>query len=94
MKKTITESQLRKIIEESVWNYLKESDDFIPHGGRAVTNSSGIEMQVDDRGEYARLRYSDGEITDWLEISFDEDGVAFVTTEYGMVEKLSDYLRY
>jgi hypothetical protein len=73
---------------------LKEND-FVPHGYKGTSNFGGYEMQVDDRGENARLRDSHtGKVTDWLEIEFDEDGVAYVTDESGNQERLCDYMRY
>lgn len=92
-KVTITEGQIRKLVSETVKNIL-ENQDFKPQAGKAISNTGGIEMQIDNKGENARLRYSDGEVTDWLEIEFDEDGVAYVTTPYGEQERLCDYIRY
>ena len=90
----LTENDLHKIIEESVSKILKEND-FVPHGYKGTSNFGGYEMQVDDRGENARLRDSHtGKVTDWLEIEFDEDGVAYVTDESGNQERLCDYMRY
>lgn len=51
-------------------------------------------MQVDDRGEMAKLRdVHTGNVSEWLEIQFDEDGVAYVIDENGDEERLCDYLR-
>lgn len=90
----LNESQLRKVIAESVQRVLKEMDEFTPHGYKGMNNYGGNEIQINNSGDAARLKFQDGEVTDWLEIEFDEDGVAYVTTPYGQQEKLSDYMRY
>lgn len=98
-KYKMNESQLReivrKIIKESLEEVWNESDDeFSPNGYKAMNNYGGNEIQINKSGDSARLKFQDGEVTDWLEIEFDEDGVAYVTTPYGEQEKLSDYMRY
>lgn len=92
----LTESDLYRIIKESVNIILKENeDDFTPHGYRGITNNGGYEMQISDKGDTARLRDSvTNDITDWMEIEFDEEGVAYVTTPDGEQERLCDYMRY
>ena len=90
----LTETQLKHIVAESVKRVLKEMDEFTPHGYKGMNNYGGNEIQISDSGDSARLKFQDGEVTDWLEIEFDEDGVAYVTTPYGQQEKLSDYMRY
>lgn len=92
----LTESQLKQMIAESVKNVLKEwnsDDDFICHGCKAWSNWGGIEMQISDGGDEARLRYPDGEITDWLEIEYDEEGVAYITAPNGEIERFDEYER-
>lgn len=93
-KVKLTETQLKQIVAESVKRVLKEMDEFTPHGYKGMNNYGGNEIQISDSGDSARLKFQDGEVTDWLEIEFDEDGVAYVTTPYGEQEKLSDYMRY
>lgn len=74
---------------------LKENDDFQAHGYRGISNAGGLEMQISDNGDEARLRNSvTNQVTDWLEIQFDEDGVAYVIDEDGNEERLCDYMRY
>lgn len=91
----INESTLRRIITKSVKKVLKESDDFKPHGYKGTSNWGGYEMQISDRGDMARLRDSHtGKVSDWLEIQFDEDGVAYVMDANGNEERLCDYMRY
>ena len=92
----LTEGDLHKIIKESVNRILNENeDDFTPHGYKGTSNFGGYEMQIDDRGEMARLKDSHtGNITDWMEIQFDEEGVAYVIDENGNEERLCDYMRY
>ena len=91
----LTESELKKIISESVKRVLRENDDFQPHGYRGTSNWGGLEMQISDSGDAARLRNSvTNQVSDWLEIQFDEDGVAYVTDENGNEERLCDYMRY
>ena len=92
----LTESQLKQMITESVKKVLKEwnsDDDFICHGCKAWSNWGGIEMQISDGGDEARLRYPDGEITDWLEIEYDEEGVAYITAPNGEIERFDEYER-
>ena len=70
-------------------------NDFKPNGYKATSAFGGYEMQVDNRGEMARLRDSyTGNVSEWLEIQFDEDGVAYVIDENGDEERLCDYMRY
>ena len=79
----------------TVKKVLRESDEFKPHGYKGTSNWGGNEIQLSDRGDEARIRNSHtGEISDWMEIQFDEDGVAYVTDENGNEERLCDYLRY
>lgn len=74
---------------------LKENDDFKAHGYRGTSNWGGLEMQISDSGDAARLRNSvTNQVSDWLEIQFDEDGVAYVVDENGDEERLCDYMRY
>jgi DNA-directed RNA polymerase subunit L len=97
MKNTIrlTESDLKRVISESVKRILRENDDFQPHGYRGTSNWGGLEMQISDSGDAARLRNSvTNQVSDWLEIQFDEDGVAYVIDENGDEERLCDYMRY
>ena len=91
----LTESELKKVISESVKRVLKENEDFQPHGYKGASNWGGLEMQISDSGDAARLRNSvTNQVSDWLEIQFDEDGVAYVTDENGNEERLCDYMRY
>ena len=90
LKKMIAES-VKKALKESI---LKENDEFTPHGYKTMNNYGGNEIQINEKGDAVKLKFQDGEITDWLEIEFDEDGVAYVTSPYGEKEKLSDYIRY
>ena len=70
-------------------------NDFKPNGYKATSAFGGYEMQVDNRGEMARLRDSHtGNVSEWLEIQFDEEGVAYVIDENGNEERLCDYMRY
>lgn len=89
----LTESDLHKIVKESVRRMLKESDDFNPTGYKTVSNLGGHEVQIHPSGDAARFKFYGGKPTDWLKIEFDEDGVAYVETERGR-ELLSDYMRY
>ena len=89
----LTESDLHRIVKESVSKILKESNDFKPTGYRTVSNLGGHEVQIHPSGDSARFKFYGGEPTDWLEIEFNEDGVAYVETERGR-ELLSDYMRY
>lgn len=91
----LTESQLTKIIQKSVKKILKENEDFTPHGYKGTSNWGGYEMQISNNGDEARIRDSHtGEVSDWLEIQFDEEGVAYVIDANGQEERLCDYMRY
>lgn len=91
----LNESQLRKIIRESVKQVLQENEDFIPHGYKGTSNFGGNEIQISKNGQEVRLRDSHtGQVTDWLEIEFNEEGVAYVVDEKGNEELLCDYMRY
>lgn len=95
MKIKLTESKLKQIVAESVKKVLRESDEFKPHGYKGTSNWGGNEIQLSDRGDEARIRDSHtGKISNWMEIQFDENGVAYVTDENGDKERLCDYLRY
>lgn len=95
MKIKLTENKLKQIVAESVKKVLRESDEFKPHGYKGTSNWGGNEIQLSDRGDEARIRDSHtGKISNWMEIQFDEDGVAYVTDENGNEERLCDYLRY
>lgn len=62
---------------------------------RQTVTGGGKEVQISDRGDAVRFRDNHGtpgEVTDWLEIQFDEDGVAYVETEWG-TERLDEYMR-
>ena len=89
----INEAQLKKIIAESVKKVLRESEDFIPQGYKTMSNLGGSEIQISKSGDAARFRYYGGEPTEWMEIEFDEDGVAYVETPNGK-ELLADYMKY
>lgn len=75
----------------------KNNEKFVAHGYMGMNNFGGIEIQINDFGDSARLRFCDGEITDWLEIEYgineDDDGdiytynyVRFNNEEYRLDE--------
>lgn len=83
------------MISESVKKVLKEMDDFQPHGYKCTSNWGGTEMQISNSGDAVRLRDTHtNQISDWLDIQFDENGVAYVIDENGDEERLCDYMRY
>lgn len=86
---------LRRFIKESVRQVLRENEDeFTPHAFKGTSNYGGNELQISDGGDMARLRDSHtGSVTDWMEIEFDADGVAYVIDEDGNEERLCDYMR-
>lgn len=98
MKKTITESQLRQIVKESVKKALKEKygDDFTPHASRTITNLGGYEMELSPDGESARFREAWGnenpKVSRWIKIRFTSDGRAYVMLN-GRRESLENYMR-
>ena len=96
MKRTIkklSQRKLDKIINESIKAVLENEDEFTPHGYKTTSNLGGHEVQISRSGDAARFRFYGGKPTDWLEIEFDEDGVAYVNTERGK-ELICDYMRY
>lgn len=98
IRESINEVRQEVAIDNSIRRNLKkvlrESEDFVGHAHKATSNWGGNEIQVSDRGDAARLKLPNGEITDWLEIEFDENGVAYVTTPEGDVERLDDYMQF
>lgn len=86
----ITEGDIRNMVVK-VLNEMV-GDEFKPNGYRGISNAGGNEIQVNDSGDAARVRLYGGEPTDWMEIEFDENGVAYVDTPSGR-ELLSDYMR-
>jgi hypothetical protein len=76
---------------------INENDEFIPQGYKTDSNFGGKEIQISNSGDAARIRtnYSGqpDEPSDWMEIQFDDEGIAYVETPNG-IEKLSDYMRY
>lgn len=92
-KKTIklTESELKSIIKRILREQYE--DDFNAHGYKTTSNFCGNEIEISNSNDAARIKYSDGEITDWLEIEYDDEDEAYVETDYGR-EYLSDYIRY
>ena len=86
----LTEGDIRNMVS-IVLNEMV-GDEFKPNGYRGVSNAGGNEIQVNDSGDAARFRLYGGEPTDWMEIEFDENGVAYVDTPSGR-EMLSDYMR-
>lgn len=93
----LTEGDLHNIIKESVKKIIKEyeEDKFNPQGYKGTSNFGGYEMQIDKKGENARIKDSHtGHITDWMAIEFDEEGVAYVTMPNGEQERLCDYMKY
>lgn len=98
MRKVITESQLRRIVKESVKKVMNEKygDDFNPQASKAITNSGGYEMEVSPDGERARFREAWGnenpKVSRWVKIRFTSDGRAYVMLN-GRRESLEDYMR-
>lgn len=93
----LTEGDLHNIIQESVKKIIKEyeEDKFNPQGYKGTSNFGGYEMQIDKKGENARIKDSHtSHITDWMAIEFDEEGVAYVTMPNGEQERLCDYMKY
>ena len=94
-KVRLTEDSFKRLVKETVKKVLRESDDFVAHCHKGTSNWGGYEMQISDGGDEARLRDSHtGKVSDWLEIQFDEDGVAYVIDADGNEERLCDYMRY
>lgn len=98
----INENQLHSLIAESIkrvlkeqWDFDDEDDTFTPQGYKTDSNWGGTEIQINKNGDAARLRDNHGTPgtpTDWMEIQFDENGVAYVETENGTV-RLDEFMR-
>lgn len=95
VKRIISEKYIRQDVD-SEWEWTDDEDDnFIPHGYRTISNAGGLEMQLSDKGDTARIRNTaTNTVSDWLEIQFGENGVAYVIDENGDEERLCDYMRY
>ena len=93
----LNEAQFNRLVKETVKRILKENDDFIAHGYKTDSNWGGKEIQISNSGDAARIRNNYGGKPDtpseWMEIQFDEDGVAYVETPNG-TERLDMYMRY
>jgi hypothetical protein len=63
-------------------------DGFVIHGTFGMTNSIGFEVQISDDGSSARLRGTDGVVSDWIEIEHvdDEDEGLLAIVKYGEIE--------
>ncbi len=51
----------------------QEKTEFVCHGYLGLSNLGGVEIEINDCGDGARLRWYDGEVTDWLEIQQGEN---------------------
>lgn len=89
----LNENQLKRFVMDTVMHIVNESNGFNPTGYRSMSNWGGHEVEINDSGDSARFRFYGGTPTDWMEIEFDEDGVAYVDTERGR-ERLCDYMRF
>lgn len=89
---TLNEKDIRNMVM-SVLNEMADGDEFRADGYRGVSNLGGNEVQISPSGDAARFRMYGGDPTDWMEIEFDENGVAYVDTPSGR-EMLADYMRY
>jgi hypothetical protein len=61
-------------------------DSFVAHGGIGLTNTGGIEVQISERGDQVRVKYSgDDHCSGWVDIEEvgDEDGAYFIDPESG-----------
>ena len=97
MRRRRFESKLNRVVTESIKKALMESDEFNPTGYMTKSNWGGTEVEIHPSGDSARFRDNYGgepsKPTDWMEIQFDEDGVAYVQTDNG-TERLDQYMRY
>lgn len=70
-----------------------EKKQFTPHGGMAVCNNGGIEIELSPNGEKARFRLFEDTITRWHIIRHNAKGEAYCTTRMGRMY-LHDFMRY
>jgi len=74
-----------------------EEDVFEPHGYRSDSNWGGQEIQLSNDGSQARFRDNygtPGTPSEWLDIDFDENGVAFINVPNRGRMNLQDFTRY
>ncbi len=51
--------------------------DFIPQGYLTLSNSGGIEIEVNNAGDAVRFRMYGGNVSEWQELKFDENGEVY-----------------
>lgn len=82
---------------EGLRRELRENDDFTSHGYFTTSNYGGYEVEISNSGDAARFRQNfgdgPGEVTDWCEIQYDENGNAYCDTPFG-VQELGNYMRH
>jgi hypothetical protein len=96
----IKKSELKQIIKECITQKLNEDfgdDNFKPQGGVQISNSMGIEIEIDNRGENVRWRYvsdnSDPNNIKESEILYDSEGEPYFLVG-NMEILLSDVMRF
>ena len=66
-----------RVGNDELQKFVKEEEEFIPHGGYTVSNSGGYEVMLNDAGDAARVRDAFGsdnpKTSDWLEIEYMPD---------------------
>lgn len=70
-----------------------KQQEFNPHGGMAICNNGGIEIELEPSGEKARFRLFGDTVTRWSLIRYNSKGEAYCNTRIGRVY-LHDFLRY
>ena len=63
---------------------------FIAHAYLTINNYGGFELQLDDHGDSARLKYFD-KVSRWQEIKYNRQGGPYVTY-YGTTYKLDEFM--
>lgn len=67
--------------------------DFNPQGYLTLSNSGGIEIEINDSGDAVRFRMYKGNVSEWREIRFDENGEMYFYA-YSNKYYLSQFMKY
>lgn len=71
-----------------------ENDPFIATGYKTTSNLGGKEIQINDAGDIARIKYEDGTISKWCEIEYSLDVDGPYIDLGSEVEYLDSYIKY
>jgi hypothetical protein len=72
---------------------MKIEDEFKPQGYLTLSNMGGIEIEVNKTGEAVRFRMYNGNVSNWQEIKFDENGEMYFYA-YSNRYYLNQFIKY